>query len=60
MYFYIDGPQYGDVRLLNGDSGRVDVFLSGEWQAVADSSGSWNIINSEVVCRELGYSLNCQ
>ena len=57
-YFYIDEPESGDVRLSYTRSGRVEVFLSGRWQPVADSDMSWTWENSEVVCRELGYAPN--
>ena len=54
LYFFkcTDGPETGDIRL----SGNVQVFLSGRWEPVTDSSRSWTRENSEVVCRELGLS----
>ena len=65
MFFkYTDGPETGDIRLSNfyvdNKYGRVygcpDVFLSGSWVPVTDTSMSWTLENSEVVCRELGYN----
>ena len=55
-----DGPEPGDVRLTSTDDGRVDVFISNSWQPVANSTGSWQLPNSIVVCRELGYPKNGQ
>ena len=66
LFKWTDGPQNGDVRLTNYyyyyyvyESGRVygypEVFLSGSWEPVTDSSRSWTQENSNVVCRELGY-----
>ena len=54
----LDGPETGNVRLSGIHSGRVDMFLSGMYQPVADSDMSWTLDNSEVVCRELGYAPN--
>ena len=63
MFLYLlkiilDGPESGDLRLTSTRWGRVDVFLSGRWQPVADSNMNWTWENSEVVCRELGYAPN--
>ena len=46
-----DGPETGDVR-----HGFVKVFQSGTWVPVTDSSGSWTLQNSNVVCKQLGYN----
>ena len=51
-----DGPETGDARLTSGYLGRIDVFQSGIWEPVPDSSSSWTLENSNVVCRELGYN----
>ena len=33
----------------------MEVFLSDNWQPVADTAMSWTQNNSVVVCRQLGY-----
>ena len=49
------------VRLAGGSSdaeGRVEVYINGVWGAVCGFF--WDSPNSEVVCRQLGYSVvNC-
>ena len=50
-----DGPETGDVRLMYGHRGRVELFHSGNWEPVTNSSMSWTLKNSKVVCGELGY-----
>ena len=44
-YYNYDGLVYGYPQ----------VFQSGIWEPVTDSSLSWTQENSNVVCRELGY-----
>lgn len=42
------------VRLVNSDnscSGRVEVFLNGQWQTVCDKG--WGMNNARVVCQQL-------
>lgn len=46
-----------DVRLAGGasnSSGRIEVFFNGEWGTICFQG--WNLIDANVVCRQLGYS----
>ena len=56
QHFALDGPEDGDVRLRYAYSGYVEAFISGSWQPIGNSGGTWTVANSEVVCRELGYN----
>ena len=47
----------GDIRLVGSSKnweGQVEVYLSGTWGSVGDSS--WTDEDAQVVCRQLGHS----
>ena len=51
----------GDLRLLRGPytsssytSGLLQIYLNGQWGTVCDDL--WNLTNSDVACRQLGFS----
>nr|XP_006811338.1 PREDICTED: neurotrypsin-like [Saccoglossus kowalevskii] len=55
VYMTVDLPESG-LRLVRGDhpyEGKVEVFFDGQWGAVCDDK--FDAIDSEVVCRELGF-----
>ncbi|KAJ8026063.1 Deleted in malignant brain tumors 1 protein [Holothuria leucospilota] len=49
-------PENGMVRLVGGSdifSGRLEIFLKGEWGSVCDDD--WDLTDANVVCRQPGY-----
>ena len=40
--------------------GRVEIYWMGEWGTVSASSTSWAVAEAEVVCRQLGHSIDCE
>ena len=58
MYLLVDSSyQEGNIRLVGGDynwEGRVEIFYSGIWSAISDTS--WNSSDATVVCRQLRHS----
>ena len=56
MIFHTDGPELYDARIY---SGYVEAYFSDtSWRRVGNAGGTWTDANSEVVCREQGYSTN--
>ncbi|CAI8023561.1 Scavenger receptor cysteine-rich domain superfamily protein [Geodia barretti] len=52
VFCSIDGQDPWDIRLYGG---KLQVYLSEQWQPVANSYSTWTSNNSRVVCRELGF-----
>ena len=49
----------GDIRLVEGSynwEGRVEIYWSGIWGTISDSS--WTTADANVVCRQLQHSGN--
>ena len=56
--YFMKGCVDGSVRLMNGSTsleGRVEMCINSLWITVCDTS--WSVIDSRVVCKQLGYSL---
>ncbi|XP_078343106.1 protein bark beetle-like isoform X1 [Oculina patagonica] len=52
----ISAPYSDGIRLSDGDSyrvGRLEIFLNGQWGTVCDDS--WDMRDTEVACRQLGF-----
>ena len=54
-------PTYGSLRLARGSSssttytsGRLEIYINGQWGTVCDDF--WDSTDSDVACRQLGYS----
>ena len=58
VFFSVDSSyREGDIRLVGGPynwEGRVEIYWSGTWTALSDSS--WTSSDAKVVCRQLGHS----
>ena len=53
------GCQHGAVRLVGGQKiseGRVEICASGYWSTVCNSN--WDIVETEIVCRQLDFPTN--
>ena len=58
---FLTAVNSGELRLAQGtrtstsySSGRLEIYLNGQWGTVCDDG--WDSTNSDVACRQLGYS----
>ena len=54
--FFISACEEGELRLVGGrsiTSGRVEVCVEKRWGTVCGDS--WDVMEIEVICRQLGY-----
>ena len=48
----------GEIRLINGkdkSEGTVELCINHAWGTICSSKKNWGTIDSNVVCRQLGY-----
>ncbi|KAL1463177.1 hypothetical protein WDU94_014956, partial [Cyamophila willieti] len=46
------------IRLVDGPNiltGRVQLYLNGQWRSVCSNSRNWTVVDMETTCRQLGY-----
>ena len=57
----IDNCADGSIHLTGGSEGAVEICLDDAWGTVSFFFFAfWNTLNSEVVCRQLGFPWNCK
>ena len=60
MAFCVVSPQScneeGEVRLADGDEGRVEICISDQWGVICDTY--WGPSEALVTCKQLGF--NCK
>ena len=55
ILLYIGSCIAGDVRLVGGERGRLEMCINQEWGTVCGNN-QWTNESTAVVCRQLGYS----